>query len=82
MTKMAGLFRPKKLDLSGFVNTRLIRDNNKRMAFEQTEPERYEPCPYPRCSSLTKDIPSWENLLGIETQMLILSFSVDKLSAT
>ncbi|KAJ6152510.1 hypothetical protein N7497_006829 [Penicillium chrysogenum] len=37
---MAGLFRPKKLDLSGFVNTRLIRDNNKRMAFEQTEPER------------------------------------------
>ncbi|CDM34024.1 hypothetical protein DTO013E5_1753 [Penicillium roqueforti] len=39
-TKMAGLFRPKKLDLSGFVNTRLIRDNNKRMAFEQTEPER------------------------------------------
>ncbi|KAJ5835111.1 hypothetical protein PENNAL_c0002G04159 [Penicillium nalgiovense] len=40
MTKMAGLFRPKKLDLSGFVNTRLIRDNNKRMAFEQTEPER------------------------------------------
>ena len=42
MTKMAGLFRPKKLDLSGFTNTRLIRDHNKRMAFEQTEPERYE----------------------------------------
>jgi hypothetical protein len=80
MTKMAGLFRPKKLDLSGFVNTRLIRDNNKRMAFEQTEPERYEPCPYPRCSSSIN--PSWENLLGMETQMLTLSFFVDKLSAT
>jgi small subunit ribosomal protein S14 len=36
----ASLFHPKRLNLSGFVNTRLIRDNNKRMAFEQTEPER------------------------------------------
>jgi small subunit ribosomal protein S14 len=36
----ASMFRPKKLDLSGFVNTRLIRDHNKRNAFEQMEPER------------------------------------------
>ena len=34
------MFRPKRLDLSGFTNTRLIRDHNKRMAVEQTEPER------------------------------------------
>ncbi|KAJ5751697.1 hypothetical protein N7520_008614 [Penicillium odoratum] len=40
MSKAASLFHPKRLNLSGFVNTRLIRDNNKRMAFEQTEPER------------------------------------------
>lgn len=40
MTKWASMFRPKKLDLSGFVNTRLIRDNNKRKAFEKTEPDR------------------------------------------
>ena len=40
MSKMAGMFRPKRLDLSGFVNTRLIRDHNKRIAFEQTEAER------------------------------------------
>jgi small subunit ribosomal protein S14 len=40
MSKMASMFRPKKLDLSGFVNTRLIRDHNKRNAVEQTEPER------------------------------------------
>lgn len=75
MTKMAGLFRPKKLDLSGFVNTRLIRDNNKRMAFEQTEPERYESRPSPRTRSL-------EDMLGIETPMLTLSSFADKLSAT
>ncbi|KAJ5523096.1 uncharacterized protein N7503_003046 [Penicillium pulvis] len=36
----ASLFHPKRLNLSGFINTRLIRDHNKRMAFEQTEPER------------------------------------------
>lgn len=34
------MFRPKKLDLSGFTNTRLIRDHNKRNAYEQMEPER------------------------------------------
>jgi hypothetical protein len=50
----ASLFRPKKLNLSGFVNTRLIRDHNKRMAFEKTEPERYEPLP---THHLTGDIP-------------------------
>ena len=57
MTKMAGLFRPKKLDLSGFVNTRLIRDNNKRMAFEQTEPERYESLPARGSFGLASDVP-------------------------
>ena len=40
MSKMASMFHPKRLDLSGFTNTRLIRDHNKRMAVEQTEPER------------------------------------------
>ncbi|KAJ5095619.1 hypothetical protein NUU61_004975 [Penicillium alfredii] len=40
MVKMAGMFRPRRLDLSGFINTRVIRDHNKRMAIEQTEPER------------------------------------------
>lgn len=35
------MFHPKRLDLSGFVNTRLIRDHNKRNAFAQMEPERY-----------------------------------------
>lgn len=44
--KFAGSFRPKKLDLSGFVNTRLIRDHNKRMAVERTEPARYELLPH------------------------------------
>lgn len=36
-------FRPKKLNIGmgGFVNARIIRDHNKRMAVEQTEPERY-----------------------------------------
>ena len=38
--KAASMFHPKRLNLSGFINTRLIRDHNKRMAFEQTEPER------------------------------------------
>ncbi|KAJ5888457.1 hypothetical protein N7495_008498 [Penicillium taxi] len=40
MSKVASLFRPKKLDLSGFVNIRVIRDHNRRNAFEKTEPER------------------------------------------
>lgn len=41
MSKVASMFHPKRLDLSGFVNTRLIRDHNKRNAFAQMEPERY-----------------------------------------
>lgn len=36
------MFHPKRLDLGGFVNTRLIRDHNKRNAFAQMEPERYD----------------------------------------
>lgn len=40
MTKAASLFHPKRLNLSGFTNIRVIRDHNKRMAVEQTEPER------------------------------------------
>ncbi|KAJ5808489.1 hypothetical protein N7474_009758 [Penicillium riverlandense] len=40
MSKMASLFRPAKLDLGGFKNIRVIRDHNKRVAIEQTEPER------------------------------------------
>ncbi|KAJ5239606.1 hypothetical protein N7468_004225 [Penicillium chermesinum] len=36
----ANLFHPKKLNLGGFVNTRLIRDHNKRIAVDQTEAER------------------------------------------
>ncbi|SPN99983.1 probable ribosomal protein S14 precursor, mitochondrial [Cephalotrichum gorgonifer] len=34
------MFRAKKLDLSCFVNTRIIRDHTKRKVFEQSEPER------------------------------------------
>ena len=41
MSKATSMFHPKRLDLSGFVNTRLIRDHNKRNAFAQMEPERY-----------------------------------------
>ncbi|PYH97024.1 glucocorticoid receptor-like (DNA-binding domain) [Aspergillus ellipticus CBS 707.79] len=33
-------FRLKKLDLGGFVNTRILRDHTKRRTFEQFEPER------------------------------------------
>ncbi|KAJ5735146.1 hypothetical protein N7540_006134 [Penicillium herquei] len=40
MSKVASLFHPKRLNLSGFTNIRVIRDNNKRMAVEQNEPER------------------------------------------
>lgn len=35
------LFRSKRLDLSGFINARVIRDHTKRKVFEQHEPERY-----------------------------------------
>lgn len=33
-------FRAKKLDLSGFINARVIRDHTKRMVFAENEPER------------------------------------------
>lgn len=35
------MFRAKKLDLSCFVNTQVIRDHTKRKVFEQHEVERY-----------------------------------------
>ncbi|KAI9668322.1 MAG: 40S ribosomal protein mrp2, mitochondrial [Trizodia sp. TS-e1964] len=34
------MFRAKKLDLSCFVNVRIIRDHTKRKVFAQHEPER------------------------------------------
>ncbi|OJJ51384.1 hypothetical protein ASPZODRAFT_127455 [Penicilliopsis zonata CBS 506.65] len=34
------MFRPKKLDLGGFINARVVRDYTKRKVFEQHEPER------------------------------------------
>ena len=34
-------FRAKKLDLSCFVNIKIIRDHTKRKVFEENEPERY-----------------------------------------
>jgi small subunit ribosomal protein S14 len=34
-------FRSKRLDLSGFINARVIRDHTKRKVFEQYEPDRY-----------------------------------------
>lgn len=42
MSKKA-LFWPKRLDIGmgGFANAKVIRDHNKRKAFEQMEPERY-----------------------------------------
>lgn len=39
------MFRPKKLELSGFVNTMALRDYSKRKAFEKHEPERYGTTP-------------------------------------
>lgn len=39
MTKFAP-FRSKKLDLSCFINNKIIRDHTKRKVFEQAEPER------------------------------------------
>ncbi|KAK2734262.1 40S ribosomal protein mrp2, mitochondrial [Myotisia sp. PD_48] len=33
-------FRAKKLDLSCYINARVIRDHTKRKVFEQFEPER------------------------------------------
>ncbi|EGP82720.1 unnamed protein product [Zymoseptoria tritici ST99CH_1A5] len=33
-------FRPKRLDLSCFINNKIIRDHTKRKVFEQYEPER------------------------------------------
>jgi hypothetical protein len=33
-------FRPKKLDLGGFINIKIIRDHGKRKAYEQFEPQR------------------------------------------
>ncbi|RHZ74979.1 hypothetical protein CDV55_109205 [Aspergillus turcosus] len=33
-------FRSKRLDLSGFINARVIRDHTKRKVFEQYEPDR------------------------------------------
>jgi small subunit ribosomal protein S14 len=35
-------FRAKKLDLSGFVNVRILRDHTKRKVFAQHEQERYD----------------------------------------
>jgi hypothetical protein len=36
-------FRAKRLDLSCFINVRVLRDHAKRKAFEQHETQRYEP---------------------------------------
>ncbi|GAB7359769.1 hypothetical protein MBLNU230_g6940t1 [Neophaeotheca triangularis] len=33
-------FRSKKLDLSSFINIKVIRDHTKRKVFEENEPER------------------------------------------
>ena len=33
-------FRAKKLDLGGFINTRILRDHTKRKVYEQFEPQR------------------------------------------
>ncbi|KAL1967604.1 hypothetical protein VTN77DRAFT_3119 [Rasamsonia byssochlamydoides] len=33
-------FRAKRLDISGFINARVIRDHTKRKVFEQYEPVR------------------------------------------
>ncbi|KAL3477768.1 hypothetical protein BJX99DRAFT_257139 [Aspergillus californicus] len=33
-------FRSKKLDITGFVNVRVLRDHTKRKVFEQYEPDR------------------------------------------
>lgn len=39
------MFRAKKLDITGYVNIRVIRDHTKRKVFEQHEAERYAPLP-------------------------------------
>ena len=35
-------FRAKRLDLGGFINSKIIRDHTKRKVFEKYEPQRYE----------------------------------------
>lgn len=35
-------FRAKRLDLGGFINSKIIRDHTKRKVFEKFEPQRYE----------------------------------------
>ncbi|RMJ27395.1 hypothetical protein PHISP_01711 [Aspergillus sp. HF37] len=37
---MAAAFRPKKLDLGGYVSAPLLRDHLKRKTFSQHEPQR------------------------------------------
>ena len=54
---------PKRVDIAGFVNTRVIRDDKKRQVFANYEPQRYEPCPiyrnpakpilWPDCPNIT-----------------------------
>jgi hypothetical protein len=34
-------FRAAKLDLGGFINSKIIRDHTKRKVFEKYEPQRY-----------------------------------------
>jgi hypothetical protein len=34
-------FRAKRLDLGGFINSKIIRDHTKRKVFEKFEPQRY-----------------------------------------
>ena len=34
-------FRAKRMDLGGFISTKIIRDHTKRKVFEKFEPERY-----------------------------------------
>lgn len=41
---MAAAFRPKKLDLGGYVSAPLLRDHLKRKTFAQHEPQRYATC--------------------------------------
>lgn len=61
-------FRAKKLDISCFVNARILRDHTKRKVFEQHETERYLP-PSPESSQALSPIEScaiferWANSL-------------------
>jgi hypothetical protein len=61
------MFRSKKLDLSCFVNVKILRDHTKRKVFAQNETQRYDGILFgvtifnapPICSAGLRDSARW-----------------------